>query len=255
MNKVLEEILTTGLTKLEGGEEVPAHSAIGRWEIELISRVLREIRPARTLEVGMAYGISTLTICETLAEVGGERHIAVDPDQHTGKWGDGWRGGGLSNVERAGLTELLEFYEAPSHVVLPKLEEAGTRVQFALIDGWPTFDYRVMDFVMVDRLLDVGGVVLIAAAHMPGVRKACRFVATNRSYRPYGSVMTPHDAHVLARPRRQMRGLNVPETVRRHFKPELREPDEELGLGRKSAAVAFVKEDEDRRLWDYFEEF
>jgi predicted O-methyltransferase YrrM len=255
MNKVLDEILMTGLTKLEGGEEVPAHSGIGRMEIELIRRIFREIRPARTLEVGMAYGISTLTICEALVEVGGERHIAIDPDQHSGKWGDGWRGGGLANVGRAGFTNLLEFYEAPSHIVLPKLEGAGTRVQFALIDGWPAFDYRIMDFVMVDRLLDIGGVMMMAATNMPAVRKACRFIATNRSYRAYGNVATPHDPLVLARPQRQMRGVDVPETIRRHFKPELREPDEELGLGRKSAAVAFVKEDEDRRLWDYFEEF
>lgn len=255
MNKVLEEILRTGLTKLEGGEEVPVHSALGRWEIKLIGKILREIRPARTLEVGMAYGVSTLAICDALAELGGERHIAIDPDQQSGKWGDGWRGGGLANVEAAGFTGLLEFHEAASHLVLPRLEEAGARIQFALIDGWPTFDYRIMDFVMIDRLLDVGGVVMIAAAHMPAVRKACRFIATNRSYSVYGNVTTPHDAYVLARPRRQMRGLNVPETIRRHFKPELREPDEELGLGRKSVAVAFVKEDEDRRLWDYFEEF
>jgi predicted O-methyltransferase YrrM len=255
MNKVLEEILMTGLTKLEGGEQAPVHSAIGRGEMELIRRIFKEIRPARSLEVGMAYGISTLTICEALVEFGGKRHIAIDPDQHSGRWGDGWRGGGLANVGRAGFTELLEFYESPSHRVLPKLEEVGTRVQFALIDGWPTFDYRVMDFVMVDWLLDIGGVVMIAAANMPAVRKACRFIATNRSYRAYGSVTTPHDPHVLSRTQRKMRGLDVPEATRRHFKPELREPDEELGLGRKSAAVAFVKEDEDRRLWDYFEEF
>jgi predicted O-methyltransferase YrrM len=255
MNKVLDEILMTGMTKLDGGEEVPVHSAVGRWEIDLLRKILREIRPTRTLEVGMAYGVSTLAICETLAEVGGERHVAIDPDQHSARWGDGWRGGGLANINRAGFAELLEFHEAPSHVALPKLEESGVRVQFALIDGWPTFDYRIMDFVMVDRLLDIGGVLMMAAANMPAVRKACRFIATNRSYRAYGSVTTPHDPHVLARPRAQMRGTDVPETIRRHFKPELREPDEELGLGRKSAAVAFIKEDEDRRLWDYFEEF
>lgn len=255
MKKVLDEMLATGLTRLEDGETVLVHSAIGRREIELIREILKEIRPTRTLEVGMAYGISTLAICDALLAVGGERHIAIDPDQHSGKWGDGWRGGGLANVERAGFKSLLEFYEAPSHIVLPKLEEAGTRIQFALIDGWPTFDYRIMDFLMVDRLLDIGGIVMIAATNVPGVRKACRFIATNRSYRVYGSARTRHDSLVLTRVQRQVRGLNAPESIRRHFKPELLEPDEELGLGRKSVAIAFSKEDEDRRLWDYFEEF
>jgi hypothetical protein len=95
----------------------------------------------------------------------------------------------------------------------------------------------------------------MAATHMPGVRKACRFIATTRSYRVYDNVSTPHDYEVLARVNKEARGLDVTESIRRHFKPELREPDEELGLGRKSSAIAFVKEDEDRRLWDYFEEF
>jgi predicted O-methyltransferase YrrM len=255
MSKILDEMITTGLTRLESGEEVPVHSAIGHRERELIKSILAEIRPSRTLEIGMAYGVSTLTICEALTKIGGARHIAIDPDQHTGAWGDGWRGGGLHNISKAGFGELLEFYESPSHVVLPKLEEAGIRVQFALIDGWPAFDYRIADFMLIDRILDVGGIVMIAAANLPGVRKACRFIITNRSYRVHTHVSTPHDPLVLSRSRKQMRGLDAPEAVRRHFKPELREPDEELGLGRKSAAVAFVKEDEDRRLWDSFEEF
>lgn len=255
MSKVLDEMIATGLTRLASGEEVPVHSAIGHGEREFIKSIFDEIRPSRTLEIGMAYGVSTLTICEALKKVGGERHIAIDPDQHTGTWGDGWRGGGLNNIDKAGFTELLEFYESPSHIALPKLEEAGVRVQFALIDGWPAFDYRIADFMLIDRILDIGGVVMIAAAHLPGVRKACRFIITNRSYRVYAHVSTPHDPQALSRARKQMRGLDAPEAVRRHFKPELREPDEELGLGRKSVAVAFVKEDEDRRLWDIFEEF
>lgn len=255
MNDILELILKTGVTRLEDGEEVPVHSAIGRAEIALIGRIFEEIRPSCTLEIGMAYGISTLTICEALIKVGGKCHVAIDPDQHSGGSGDGWRGGGLTNIRRAGFTELVEFYEEPSHIVLPKLEQAGVRVQFVLIDGWPTFDYRIMDFVMADRILEIGGIAMIAAAHFPAVRKACRFIVTNRAYHVYSTLVTPHDPRVFTKARRRTRGLDVPEAIRRHFRPELREPDEELGLGRKSIAVALVKEEDDGRLWDYFEEF
>jgi hypothetical protein len=78
---------------------------------------------------------------------------------------------------------------------------------------------------------------------------------------PRGDVSVPGDYFSLAgfevimHGRFWVRTEDVTESIRRHFKPELREPDEELGLGRKSTAIAFVKEDEDRRLWDYFEEF
>ena len=205
--------------KLADGEQIPVHSAIGLREIELIQRIIHDIRPARTLEVGMAYGISTLAICEALIEIGGGPHIVIDPDQHEGKWGDGWRSGGLTNLEKAGFSKVLDFHEAPSHQVLPKLEAARKipASQFTLIDGWPAFDYRLMDFVMVDRVLDVGGILLMAATNMPGVRKACRFIATNRSYRVYDNVSTPHDHEVLARVNKEARGLEVTRSIRRHL--------------------------------------
>lgn len=55
--------------------------------------VLAEILSTRTVvgpDGGYAYGLSTLFICEALAEVGGERHIVIDPHQE-----EGWKGLGV----------------------------------------------------------------------------------------------------------------------------------------------------------------
>lgn len=57
MNKVLKDIIVTGLTKVEDGTLTPVHSAIGHPEIELIDRIIRNIRPNVSLEIGMAYGV------------------------------------------------------------------------------------------------------------------------------------------------------------------------------------------------------
>ena len=255
LNPILRELLSTGRTVLENGESVPLHSGVKPATVALIDRVIEEVRPEVTLEVGLAYGVSALAICTALDRCGGKSHIVIDPNQHRGPWGDSWQGGGLYNLRRAGFGDLFTFHEKASHIALPELEARGARVQFALIDGWCTFDHRLTDFLLIDRLLDVGGMVMMAAADLPSVRKACRFIATNRAYAVYKVVSIPHDHEVKARRYQSLRGLDVPESVRRHFKPELREPDGELGFSAESDAIVFRKESEDDRHWDHFEEF
>jgi len=66
--------------------------------------------------------------------------------------------------------------------VLPRLAVAGTRIQFAFIDGWHTFDHTLVDFFFVDRMLDVGGIVVIDDVGYPSIRRLCHFVLSNREY-------------------------------------------------------------------------
>lgn len=255
MNKILEELLATGVTPVENGDPVPIHSSLDHLGLAMIQEVVESLRPRVTLEIGLAYGVSALAICEALERVGGERHIAIDPNQHSGPWGDAWKGGGLLNLKRAGFADLLSFYEEPSHLALPQLERQGQRVQFALIDGWATFDYRLVDFVLLDRLLDVGGVVMTSVPQLPSIQKLCRFIVTNLAYSVYGASGSAHDPETSIRLSGRQRGLDVPEAIRRHFMPELREPSEELGLDFERSLIAFRKDAEDSRRWDHFEEF
>src|SRR3989442_838329 len=155
MNPVLTEILETKRVMTPDGSTVPLDYNVSQEEGAALQRLIRAAKPRVTLEIGFAYGISTLFICEALAEVGGDRHIVIDPVQE-----DGWKGIGLFTVERAGYGPLLEFHGESSHQVLPGLERAGRRVDLALIDGWHTFDYAFVDFFYVDRLLNVGGIVM-----------------------------------------------------------------------------------------------
>ena len=76
------------------------------------------------LEVGLAFGISTLlhTRCNAVAMEDGVL-IGIDPAQHDATW----RGGGLQNVKRAGFNDRYLFHEERSQVVLPRLDAAGTR--------------------------------------------------------------------------------------------------------------------------------
>ena len=102
----------------------------------------------------------------------------IDPQQH----GPSWRGIGLANVLRAGYGHFTRLIEEPSYRALPELERSGQHIDFAFIDGWHTFDFGLVDFFYIDRMLNVGGVVAFDDANWPAIRKLCRFVNTNLSY-------------------------------------------------------------------------
>jgi hypothetical protein len=54
------------------------HSNISEEEGSFIQGIIREARPQVSLEVGCAYGVSSLYICEALCEVNAVRHIIID---------------------------------------------------------------------------------------------------------------------------------------------------------------------------------
>ncbi len=178
MNRVLAEIFETRQIACRDGSTVPCDVSISLEEGLALQAAIRDVKPAVTLEVGLARGVSSVFMCEALAEVGGTRHIVIDPGPVAG-----WNDVGLYTIERAGYASLVDFHNEPSHRALPRLELAGERVGVALIDGWHTFDYVLVDFFYVDRLLDAGGIVVFDDTRWyPAIRKVARYVATHRRY-------------------------------------------------------------------------
>src|SRR3954462_12270170 len=116
MNPVLAEMLATRQLPLRDGSTTALHSEIDRGEGELLQRLIREHKPRVTLEIGCAFGGGSLYICEGLAQVGGTKHIIIDPSQLTD-----WQSGGLYALERSGYASLVEFHPVPSHRALPAL--------------------------------------------------------------------------------------------------------------------------------------
>jgi len=141
---------------------------------------VRAVKPARTLEVGMAYGISTLCICQAHQDngAGAGCHIVIDPYQE-----ESFKGAGLANLERASLKDMLRFYQARSDEVLPELSARGERIDFAFIDGNHHFDYALVDFFFIDKILNVGGHVAFDDLWMRSVRSVVSFVLKNTSYK------------------------------------------------------------------------
>lgn len=254
MNAVLADVLQTRRVVARDGTVIPLHSEISVAEGAALQRLVRDVRPQVTLEVGCGYGISALYICEALAEVGGRTHIVIDPDQLTD-----WKAAGLFTVERAGFGSLLEFHDRSSHLALPRLEEAGVKVGLALIDGWHTFDYAMVDFFYVDHLLEVGGVLMLDdTAAYPAIRKLARYIATHRQYVPLRrDTTTPAAAAPFVPSSGTVRRL-----AERLFQPRVVYPDATLGLPPDNF-IAFRKIADDKRgngsggtrRWDQHHDF
>ena len=235
MLPLLEEILQK--------KEVQS-SAISADEGAVLQRLIAKVRPKVSLEVGLAYGVSALFICEVLAKAGGRRHIAVDP------WQDaGFGGAGLRNLEEAGFGPLVDFRQKKSHVALPELLAEGVKVDFAFIDGYHTFDHVLLDFFYIDLLLTIGGVVAFDDVEWPSIHRVCRYIATNRAYRVCAEVRSNASPGLANRAvswcARRSRVLS------RLLQSRFTETDEQLGFSRSSGLIAFEKISDDTRKWDF----
>lgn len=155
----------------------PFPTSISRDKGLALYDLIRRTHAINTLEIGMAYGLSTLFMCQAHSDNGGGHHVAIDPAQSSR-----WQSIGLLNVKKAGLDHHLSFYEGPSCEVLPRLVLDQERFDFVFIDGKHVFDYALTDFFYADKLLNAGGHIMFDDLWMPSIRKVCGYVLRNRNY-------------------------------------------------------------------------
>lgn len=178
MNPVLQKMLTTGqVTDLNGGF-VKLHSNISEKAGQMLRNWIKKVDCVNSIEVGLAFGVSSLFILDELTRMPDSRHHGIDPMQ----FNDRWQGLGLENIKRAGLDQHYLFYNEPSFTALPKIYQTGKRFQFSLIDGWHTFDYALVDFFYIDKLLDENGVVVLDDVGYKAIRKVATFILSNLDY-------------------------------------------------------------------------
>ena len=138
----------------------------------------------RVLEVGCAYGLSSLHIAGALAGRPA-RHVIVDPFQSTD-----WHGIGVANLDRAGV-DFYELREEPSELALPQLLRDGAEFDLVFIDGLHTFDQTFLDLYYASRLIKPGGYIVIDDVTWPAVSKAVSHIAGYPCYRLIGGTSAP----------------------------------------------------------------
>jgi predicted O-methyltransferase YrrM len=253
IHPLAEEILRTGRTEVSDGSIVAADSFIPRDECELIYRMVDLCRPKAAVEVGMAYGVSTLCIADALARSAGgdpasRQVVSIDPAQTSD-----WRSGGIHLLERANLASSLRFIEDRSQLALPRLLTAGERFGFAFIDGWHTFDHTLIDFFYIDAMLDVGGVVIFDDVGYPAIHRVVQFILADRDYELLEALPYPQGPGARLRAQRAVKRWLRPLTrTNRDPVPKM------ASLFRRFEdchAVAIRKRGDDQRRFDHFAPF
>jgi cephalosporin hydroxylase len=175
---VLDELLVKNRAVGRNGkrfETLPALSSLNN--LKTIYRLMLHFAPARTLEIGFAFGGSALLFCSLHKQLGHQperQHVLIDPFQKTT-----WDSCGLMALERAGLSAFADFRAQPSAIVLPKLLEAEQTFEFAYVDGSHLFEDVFLDAHYIIRMLTIGGIVAFDDSTNPHVAKVLGFLRSS----------------------------------------------------------------------------
>lgn len=143
----------------------------------VLERLMMQKRPSRTLEIGFAFGASTLVFANAHRCLGhvGPHHVAIDPFQ-VGPFDSV----GLRNVAAAGLAESLDFRPSLSSIELPRMLDKGESFGLIYIDGSHEFDEVFLDAYYCSRLLVPGGVMLFDDSPHPPIARVIEITRKNR---------------------------------------------------------------------------
>jgi predicted O-methyltransferase YrrM len=141
----------------------------------LLAGLHAAIKPKLSVEIGLAYGFSTLFILDAAFQTNAAcRHIAIDPYQDAM-----WHGIGRQAVKEVNFDSKFEFIQETSVTALTEMHKQGTKADYIYIDGAHTFDYALVDFFCSDRVLNIGGLVIFDDMWMPSIQKLASFIRNN----------------------------------------------------------------------------
>ena len=183
-NPIIDEIYQTKVVVDASGNKYELSSEVDSVEGDYLYRLISsDDSITRTLEVGCAYGLSSLHICEALRNRPNASHIIIDPKQM-----NVWHGVGVAYLERAGI-DFFDLILEPSELALPDLLRSQPEgFDLVFIDGWHTFDQTMLDLFYANRLVRVGGYIVIDDCNWESVAAA---VAYYKNYPAFEQVKEP----------------------------------------------------------------
>ena len=178
-NQVLDSILTTRRVVLADGTSSQLHSETSSEECMAMYQFLRENPPEIAIEIGMAYGVSSLAALTALEENKRGKLISIDPYP---PGFDEVRKSALLSIETARLSHRHSHLHMESELALPKLIQDGVQADFVYIDGHHGFDHAFVDFFFADKMLPVGGTLAFDDSQWRSVHRVIRYLINHRHY-------------------------------------------------------------------------
>lgn len=254
MKSLASEILSSRKVEGPNGEQYQLEANIDAGLGELLQQIIAEIRPKHTLEIGLAYGISSLYICEQLQAVGAESHTILDPYQERI-----YHGAGLHQLMKCGYGSLVKFSDDHPHVYLPRLlQERGQHLDFCFQDGPKRFDLAMVNTFYLSEMLKPNGIMFFDDVNaFPSIRKLCRFMAKQPNYevfRPYRGTGQLKLKQRVGRPMRKTicQTIGALPVVSSALSPAVYQ---DPALNIDAGAVGFRKISNDPVKWNFFKDF
>ena len=141
--------------------------------------VLRSVlfpKAPATLEIGCAYGFSTVFFLAAIAKNREGGHTAIDPFQRTD-----WHGIGVANVRAVGGDSSFRFIEERSDRAATDLARKNASFDIIFIDGNHRFDDALVDFYLYAPLCKADGLIILDDMWMNSLQTAASFIRSNRT--------------------------------------------------------------------------
>lgn len=197
--KAIQKIFKEGKVKNEDGKIIKLTDAVDPYEGYFLYSVIKENKFKRVLEIGMANGMSAIYMCSALKEVQNLEVsdnqlskvsqkelsksevpkpflISIDPFQKSQ-----WKNTGLQTLRDAKLLSYHMLIEELDYLALPKLLKEFGPESFDLIfiDGNHLFDYTVLDFFFAEKLLRIGGLIVLDDIRHENTGKGYKYIQKN----------------------------------------------------------------------------
>lgn len=136
-------------------------------------------RPEATLEIGMAYGFSSLFFLAAIAKNRHGQHTAIDPFQKSQ-----WHGIGITLANEHSPTlagrRAFHFIEERSDRAATDLAREKQYFDIVFVDGGHRYDDVLVDFYLYAQLIANGGYIIFDDMWMSSVMTVVEFIRTNR---------------------------------------------------------------------------
>lgn len=193
MHKVIEKLQQTKTVTGKSGRTHRLHSLHKREEgLFLYHLIHADDSVRKTLEIGCAYGLSSLHVCAATEGREDAWHTIIDPLQNTR-----WDGVGIKNLYAAGF-DSFDLLEKRSEFALPVLaQKEEAQFDLALINGWHTFDHVLVDCFYATRLLRLGGYLVLDSATLRSIQRVVELLNHWPCYEEFASLREtrPQSAH------------------------------------------------------------
>jgi predicted O-methyltransferase YrrM len=156
--------------------QIDAVTRISQEQGNALFQLAKQPNVSQCLEIGFAYGFSTIHILEGLLGKAGSSHTAIDPFEDIY-----WGGVGLKAVQNLGFDNFKWIKDLSIHAITNFIQ-VKHKFDYIYIDGNHRFDDILVDFYLSDQVLNINGFLILDDMWMKSTLLVKKFISTNRDY-------------------------------------------------------------------------